>query len=227
MNSVSMMTYFKRILAMIALVISVLVVQIPVEIIASSNAKGLSLIALGLLYIGGFVLFIWLAYLANQRIFKKSLQKLTKNDFKLAGKALLLFYVVEICLSTLNLLIYKESGTENNKEILSLLQSNPSVLVLMSITMVLFSPILEELVFRGFLIKGLVPRNKPFIAMVASGVLFSLGHASSNLISFMIYAALGMILAYLYLKTDKIEIPILLHFLNNLIATIIMVATLV
>ncbi len=58
------------------------------------------------------------------------------------------------------------------------------------------------------------------------GVLFSLGHQQGfNVISFLIYASLGWLLSYTYVKTQKIQVSIGVHALNNLFAMGIMILT--
>ncbi|WP_395318650.1 CPBP family intramembrane glutamic endopeptidase [Fructilactobacillus frigidiflavus] len=223
-NKISILTYLKRTLVLIGLFFIVLIVQLPIQYLALVKQISLAkLIGISLIYLAGFGLAIWLAYKAYRSVYTQTKHGLNKADWKLIGKALLFFYVVEIGLSILNALIYKQSGTENNEIILSLVKSNPVILVLMSFTMTFCSPVLEELVFRGYLIKGFFPKFKPLIPMLVSGAFFSIGHVSSNPISFLIYMSLGMILAYVYLKQDKIEVSIGLHFLNNLIATTLMI----
>ncbi|WP_429970792.1 lysostaphin resistance A-like protein [Fructilactobacillus sp. Tb1] len=225
-KSISILEYLKRTFILVGLIFLVLIVQLPVQYMALNKHLAIGNIVIGsVVYLAGFALAIWLALKAYRSVFTQTNHGLNKSDWKLIGKALLLFYVVEIGLSSLNMLLYKQSGTENNEIIFSLVKSNPIVLILMSFTMVFCSPILEELVFRGYLIKGLLPKSKRIIAMLVSGILFSIGHASSTPVSFLIYMSLGMILAYIYLKQDKIEVSMGLHFLNNLIATIIMVLT--
>ena len=73
--------------------------------------------------------------------------------------------------------------------------------------------ICEELLFRGIIFKGLTSKFKPFHAMLIGGALFSLMHGSlqQTLYQFI----LGVILCFVYFKTDNIVYPIILHFLNN------------
>ncbi len=203
----------------------VLVVQIPVQLISLKNFTGIKLFLYIILYIVGFGIAISLATWAYRSVWRQKSHKLTKSDFKLIVIALLTFYVIEIVMQLLNGFFFHQIGTKNNAAILDMLKNNPTVLVLMSISMVFLSPILEELVFRGYLIRGLFFKTNSLIPIIFSGLIFSCGHMSSNIISFMIYAFLGMILAYVYLKTDKIEVSIGVHFANNLVATIFMLIT--
>ncbi|MCF7523852.1 CPBP family intramembrane metalloprotease [Levilactobacillus brevis] len=59
-----------------------------------------------------------------------------------------------------------------------------------------------------------------------SGIAFSIPHASSNPISWLLYAVMGGTLAYVYRRTGKLQSSILLHGFNNLVAVGLMLLTL-
>jgi membrane protease YdiL (CAAX protease family) len=84
--------------------------------------------------------------------------------------------------------------------------------------MVIFGPIAEELLFRKFL----CDRLKPFgdgVAIVVSGIMFGLFHGN---ITQGIYACmLGMIFAYVYLKTGNIFITIGYHVVANFMGSVL------
>ncbi|CAH1856843.1 CPBP family intramembrane glutamic endopeptidase [Convivina intestini] len=124
-------------------------------------------------------------------------------------------------LSYLNQWLYHQTETQNDQAIQAIMDSNSASLVLMVISVIIFAPICEELLFRGLLIKGLLPNVNPIYAIVISGLVFSAMHQSSNAISFAIYAVMGMSFAYAYVKTDRIEVSIALHMLNNTVATVL------
>ena len=78
---------------------------------------------------------------------------------------------------------------------------------------VVLAPVFEELIFR----KMLVDRVRPYgekLAILLSGLMFGLFHG--NLSQFFYATLLGMVLAYVYLRTGKIRNTILLHALVNL-----------
>jgi membrane protease YdiL (CAAX protease family) len=71
----------------------------------------------------------------------------------------------------------------------------------------------EELMFRGFLGRGLVGRYGVVAGVVLTSLLFGLIHLIP---SQAIFAALmGIPLHYVYLTTRSLWLPMLLHFLNN------------
>lgn len=80
--------------------------------------------------------------------------------------------------------------------------------------MVICAPILEELIFRKLLVDRAV-RYGQGTAVVVSGLMFGLFHGNLN--QFMYAAAIGMFLAFLYVKTGNIKITISIHMLINFV----------
>ena len=82
------------------------------------------------------------------------------------------------------------------------------------ISIVLISPIAEELIFRGVFLNKLRFIVPTIFAVLVSALLFASLHGFGSIISAFVF---GICMALLYLKTDNILVPILAHFLNNLI----------
>lgn len=82
-------------------------------------------------------------------------------------------------------------------------------------SMLILSPIFEELFFRKFLLKKLLQRNRKNIAIIISSICFALIHFETpyNLIPTFIF---GVISSLIYINTQKIGYSILIHFLINL-----------
>ena len=87
-----------------------------------------------------------------------------------------------------------------------------------SIITIIFAPLLEELVFRGILFNRLKIRTGIIPAIIISSFIFGIGHEFGGMTSAFIF---GICMCILYLKTDNILVPISVHFLNNVLATII------
>ncbi len=109
---------------------------------------------------------------------------------------------------------------EQLKMILDLILKNPfwSFIVL-----VIIAPVLEEILFRGTILKHLLKKFPPLTAILISSVAFGLFHMN-------IWQALGAILmgmyfGYLYWRTGSLLLPILLHFITNLIGYITALVT--
>ena len=93
-----------------------------------------------------------------------------------------------------------------------------SVVILDAIGAIIFAPIIEELVFRGILFNRLKIRTGILPAMIISSFLFAIGHEFGGITSAFLF---GMCMCILYLKTDNILIPMSVHFINNVVATIL------
>lgn len=77
---------------------------------------------------------------------------------------------------------------------------------------VLIAPVMEELMFRKFLIDRTVQYGQK-TAVILSGVGFGLFHG--NFFQFFYACAIGMVFAYLYSSTGRIRYSILLHMMIN------------
>lgn len=94
--------------------------------------------------------------------------------------------------------------------------------VSMIITVVIFAPILEEIVFRGILQKSLVKKGlKPSHAILISSFIFGAVHGYPW--QFVGAFLLGTVLGLVYQKTKSLLMPILLHAFNNLISALMVI----
>lgn len=98
------------------------------------------------------------------------------------------------------------------------LLSSPFSLILMT---VILAPILEEILFRGIIMKGMI-NNKvaPSTAILVSSFIFGAVHF--NPWQFAGALLLGLVLGLVYHKTKSLLIPILLHAFNNLLSALMM-----
>ena len=92
----------------------------------------------------------------------------------------------------------------------------PASSIFMSILYFIFVciavPIAEELLFRGAILKSLLPYGKR-VAIIASAALFGLLHGNFMQIPFAFLA--GIIFGYIAVKSDSIYYSIVLHIINN------------
>ncbi|WP_251548265.1 CPBP family intramembrane glutamic endopeptidase [Limosilactobacillus caecicola] len=124
----------------------------------------------------------------------------------------------EQILNMLNYLLYHQTETANNQMLGRLLSSNHLVLIIMSFAAVVLNPIAEELIFRGVLMNFFFKNESFWLPIILSGLLFTLEHSSTTLISYLIYFYLGAVFAFIYRKTGNISNTIILHAFNNLVA---------
>lgn len=100
---------------------------------------------------------------------------------------------------------------DNVTEILSLQNGSPFLVLLL---VVIVGPIAEEVMFRGVIYGGLRTCIPMDLAAVMSGVMFGIFH--KNLVQGLYAFVFGMILAYIFEKTQSIWGSILMHVAFNL-----------
>jgi len=84
---------------------------------------------------------------------------------------------------------------------------------------VIIGPIMEEITFRGILLKRL-RRWGDIPAIIISGVCFGLFHCTIN--QFLYAASVGMIFAYTVLRYGTLKYAVLLHMLINAVGGLVM-----
>lgn len=174
---------------------------------------------LSLAYVGSFLGILWWLkkIVAGQRT-TPVWRPLKKQDWRLVGGGFVAVWVVNYGLGLLNQLMFKQDQTANTQTINTLLESDRWVFYLLIFSAIFLSPLVEELLFRGFLFNAFFRADQLWWAVVASGLLFSLAHASNNPISFLIYGCMGAIFMWIYRRTDNLATSIALHGVNNLLA---------
>lgn len=95
--------------------------------------------------------------------------------------------------------------------------------VLLALLVVCVAPVVEELVFRGVLLSGLASRMRIGWAIAASAVIFGCVHLPDFRFAWYPVPALillGLVLAWLRVRTRSLWPSITLHATNNLVAAI-------
>ncbi|MBD7986215.1 CPBP family intramembrane metalloprotease [Sporosarcina sp. Sa2YVA2] len=87
------------------------------------------------------------------------------------------------------------------------------------IPIVIFAPLLEEIIFRRVLFGGLYTKTNFWIAALVSAALFSLVHGEPQ--HLLIYMAPGLVFAFIYYVTQRIWAPMIAHFLMNSFAMVV------
>ncbi len=112
--------------------------------------------------------------------------------------------------------IFRFENIINNAELPSLSESNflltPSFILGVLSTLIL-KPIVEEVIFRGIILKGLLVKYSSAIAILISSMLFSIYHMSiTNSIPTFLFSIVACLI---YVKTQKLTYSILLHVFSN------------
>ncbi len=106
-------------------------------------------------------------------------------------------------------LIGIDVGSENTQQILLIIESFPIMIVVSSV----IGPILEEIVFRKIIFGAFYKRFNFFLSALLSSVIFSFAHMEPE--HTLLYSAMGFTFAYLYVKTNRILVPIVAHVSMN------------
>jgi membrane protease YdiL (CAAX protease family) len=105
-------------------------------------------------------------------------------------------------------------STNDNK----IIQQNPFNSMFYVLSVLAFAPILEELVFRGFILKGFLQTYSAKKAIVLSAILFGFIHiniAELDVIHILLTILIGLFFGWIYYKTNSLGLTILLHFFGN------------
>lgn len=104
-------------------------------------------------------------------------------------------------------------GSENTARLMDIARTTPWFLIVISI----IGPILEEIVFRKILFGTLYKKFNFFIAAIISSLVFAAIHFDFT--HLLVYTAMGLVFAFLYVKTKRIIVPIAAHVaMNTLVA---------
>ena len=93
------------------------------------------------------------------------------------------------------------------------------------VALILVAPVMEEVVFRGFLISGLRPtRLGASGAVLVSSFAWASLHLEYDLYGMATIFALGILLGTARVKTGSVVVSIALHMISNIISTVEMIA---
>lgn len=172
-----------------------------------------------------FIRFIFIVLLVfKTKLFVPRKLDIKKKDFLTAVYCFLIKIAVTLVAGILLYLIGLGSETNtvsgNQENLEDLLSSS---FVIGAIFMVVLAPIIEEFIFRK-LIMGHIFRNYKYTGWIVSSVFFGSLHLLSgfSIMGLIIYMALGFMLGWVYMKTQRIEASIIVHVFNNLVSVLVM-----
>lgn len=179
-------------------------------------------VALALLLIYPIVLAVlFFKYHQKRNIdYKKACELKIKFDWNQCVTTLLLSLTCLFLVAPfINLLdyLYKMFGYAPNNNML-INMTNPLDLIISLIAIALIPAVIEELIFRGLILRGLLGKFKPHVAIILSAAFFMLIHGGLQQTVYQFI--LGLLLGYVTLFAG-LQYSMLLHFLNNAIVLII------
>ena len=170
-----------------------------------------------MIFVGGYVAvtFILFTYLQRRHPERKII-------WRPKGKEINTIIIGFIVIMSAKLIIgsFITRQTANDAAIEKLFKISVNTSFMMAFMTAIAAPVVEELVFRGFLMDYFFT-DQPIFAILLSGLIFGSIHASTNFISWLMYVVMGIILAATYNKEKNLAANISLHFLNNLLPSIV------
>jgi len=111
-----------------------------------------------------------------------------------------------------------ESSVDNLQNQLIIMEMLQRAPLTMAAYIVLFAPVLEELLLRGIFFQSfgsIENRGKRWLLLVLSAFVFGSLHGLPVHYDFLLYFAMGLVLGAAYLHTKDLKYPILIHMVNN------------
>ena len=84
------------------------------------------------------------------------------------------------------------------------------------ISVSIFAPLFEEWLCRGLVLRGLLHKTKPYLAIIASAAFFALIHG--NIWQAIPAFGMGLLFGYVYYRTGSLKLTMLMHLTNNTMA---------
>lgn len=134
----------------------------------------------------------------------------TKNNFKIKDIIVPILFGISISL-IYNILLFKLNSVIyfTNK-----FDGNSLPILVQIISTGILGPILEELIFRGFVYNKLKEFNKPMNSIILTSLIFGIIHF--DIINAIYAFGVSFILIYLYEKYKTLKAPILMHISLNI-----------
>lgn len=158
-------------------------------------------------------------FLANWlNIFDVKKARMNLKDIRLCLPWIFYMFLVKV-IGGCFLLLEGNNITGNQLRVDNLVKNIPFFIIFLAIGIV--GPIMEEILFRGYLIK-ICFFNNMLLGIIVSSILFGIAHHPTNIASFVIYGGIGGVLGFLYKRYNRLELTIFLHMINNISSLLIM-----
>ncbi|HDJ7734200.1 TPA: CPBP family intramembrane metalloprotease SdpA, partial [Staphylococcus aureus] len=108
----------------------------------------------------------------------------------------------------------------NEQQLEQEIRNTPFYISIFTVTII--PAIVEEIVFRGMIIR-VIFRKHLFLGLLVSSLVFASLHESETWIGYLPYLYSGLIFGLIYIKTKRLEVVIFMHFLNNLLALLFII----
>jgi hypothetical protein len=176
-----------------------------------------------LLFSAGVIAFIWSRIRAPRsrrwRTLGWRLAKLPRLIFEGIGGYGVLLVVLAVTGFGRSAILSALSAAQSGEGLVMNVHATPAK-VLLFLLICVVAPVVEEMIFRGFIYAGLRRRMSVFGAVIASALLFALMH--NNPEALLPIGLIGIVLAALYERNRSIVPSIICHALNNTLVFFLM-----
>ena len=183
-------------------------------------------LALGFVVLTAFVVWVVRSYYLKHSYEEKT-QHFKKKDVGINTLWFVGLRVIAIVFSYLMLWVYGDDVSENDKVLMQNLENINHINLKLIIALIVFfvaitfvAPYLEELVFRGIFKETIFNKFTLWLPLILSSAVFSMNHASANIIGFIMYMLMGGVFYIAYRRRGNIKDSMMVHMLNNAFASV-------
>lgn len=217
------MTLFKRILKSLGLLFLILTLN-PLPLALHQLLQGTSMAVqllgtlLGMALVGVILILLWRRYIKDE---PSSASRFTRQDLAFVLVYWLLGRLIAIGGSQLNQALFGQDMSGNDQAIVQMIEAlskdSLPLFVFLLLSIAVFGPVLEELVFRGFLPRYFPKASPAWLPMVVTSTIFGVLHlnVAPNLVEFGMYFSLGLLLYHCFARRGNLRDAILFHIINN------------
>ncbi|MBR5384645.1 MAG: CPBP family intramembrane metalloprotease [Bacteroidales bacterium] len=201
-----------------SVVVFAVVMAFPVTVYGEAVTYYSNLISYPLMFVPAI---IYALLVSRRNAFFDEGYALDSNHFgKFGGAAL----AVVAALSTLGLAVIGDSFTSLLPEMPAFLEDAMKTLVggplwLSILLPCVFAPLFEEWFCRGIILRGLLQKVSPAVAICISALIFAFIHLNpwQAVPAFL----LGLLFGYVYYRTGSMKLTMLMHFTNNFMSVVL------
>lgn len=189
---------------------------IPVQYI-KSNQLNTNNVALTIEFFGAYIIMLNFAVYAYRRYGNGNLFKmLSLKDYQLTAFATVMAFLIAQAYIFMFDIFFQNRFQIEAVQFPKNLYDNTWSLFLLIIGFVFLSPILEELVFRAYILDVAFSDKWRWLGEIVSALFYGLFHMRyHNLFSFIFFAQYGFWMAWLYNQTRNVKAAILMHIVLN------------
>ncbi len=166
----------------------------------------------------------WLLRLKKRGFRFIGLKKPQPRDVLYVLGGFIVYFLLYVVIATLAKVFVPGLDLEQNQQLGFETTKRFGELALIFVSLVIIPPIVEEILFRGFLYTGLKTKWPTWLAALITSIMFAAAHLQFGSGAPLLWVAaidtfaLSLVLIYLREKTGGLSAPILLHGLKNGIA---------